>query len=187
MDGVIHTTLLTSTLFLSSLFPQASPSATVTPFPTIGQESFRVVKEAETLTDIAKAEYKNPDKVSIILEDNPWIEDPNVIVPGWNIKIRKNPLLDIVDPSVHLATSSVEVKQEEVVEIDPTPEITPVVQSVAAFASVSAPAPSPIQQPQLTPTNGPLNEEQLTYVGNCEAGMIPTKNTGNGYYGSLQF
>jgi hypothetical protein len=39
----------------------------------------------------------------------------------------------------------------------------------------------------MTTTSGPLTEEQITYLGNCEAGMNPTRNSGNGYYGAFQF
>lgn len=36
-------------------------------------------------------------------------------------------------------------------------------------------------------TNGPLNAAQIQFLGNCEAGMNPTRNSGNGYYGAFQF
>ncbi len=32
-----------------------------------------------------------------------------------------------------------------------------------------------------------LTEDQVTFLGTCEAGMDPAKNTGNGYYGAFQF
>lgn len=36
-------------------------------------------------------------------------------------------------------------------------------------------------------TGGPLNEEQITFLGTCESGMTPTRNSGNGFYGAFQF
>ena len=36
-------------------------------------------------------------------------------------------------------------------------------------------------------SNGPLSAEQIQFLGNCEAGMNPTRNSGNGYYGAFQF
>lgn len=36
-------------------------------------------------------------------------------------------------------------------------------------------------------TNGPLSWTQIQFLGNCEAGMNPTRNSGNGYYGAFQF
>ena len=34
---------------------------------------------------------------------------------------------------------------------------------------------------------GPLTEAQITALGNCESGMTPTRNSGNGFYGAFQF
>jgi len=36
-------------------------------------------------------------------------------------------------------------------------------------------------------SNGPLTPEQIQFLGSCEAGMNPTRNSGNGYYGAFQF
>ncbi len=35
--------------------------------------------------------------------------------------------------------------------------------------------------------NGSLTAAQIQFLGNCEAGMNPTRNSGNGYYGAFQF
>ena len=39
------------------------------------------------------------------------------------------------------------------------------------------------------PSSSPssLSDAAITYLGNCEAGMNPTRNSGNGYYGAVQF
>lgn len=79
--------------------------------------------------------------------------------------------------------TKIEPKEEEI------PSITPAVQSFAMSIEDT-------QVPELTPTplpldtsNSPksLNEEQIQFLGRCEAGMDPAKNTGNGYYGAFQF
>jgi len=36
-------------------------------------------------------------------------------------------------------------------------------------------------------SKGPLTTAQIQFLGNCEAGMNPTRNSGNGYYGAFQF
>lgn len=36
-------------------------------------------------------------------------------------------------------------------------------------------------------TGGPLNEAQINALGQCETGMNPATNTGNGFYGAFQF
>lgn len=56
--------------------------------------------------------------------------------------------------------------------VQPIPEVTTI--------PVSQPAP-------IAATSGPLSEEQITFLGTCEAGMNPARNSGNGYYGAFQF
>ncbi len=36
-------------------------------------------------------------------------------------------------------------------------------------------------------SNGPLNETQIQFLGNCESGMTASRNSGNGYFGAFQF
>ncbi len=36
-------------------------------------------------------------------------------------------------------------------------------------------------------TRGPLSTAQIQFLGSCEAGMSPTRNSGNSYYGAFQF
>ncbi len=38
-----------------------------------------------------------------------------------------------------------------------------------------------------TYSGGPLSEEQINFLGNCESGMTANRNSGNGYYGAFQF
>ena len=47
--------------------------------------------------------------------------------------------------------------------------------------------PAPVVQSSTTPRASTISDEAITYLGNCEAGMDPAKNTGNGYYGAFQF
>lgn len=185
MEGVLQTTLLTSILFLSSLLPNASSSASFSPLPMIGQESFFAVKEGDTLKTIAKDIYGSEDDVVILLEDNSWIWNPDYIEPGWQLKVRKNPLLMKQDqPENGSGLANAELASLP----DYLPQISPQVQSFSVFAS-----PTPTLQPTTPPTQpavysgGHLNDAQIQYLGNCEAGMDPTKNTGNGYYGAFQF
>lgn len=44
-------------------------------------------------------------------------------------------------------------------------------------------------QPVSPPSGLPkvLNDAQIQFLGNCESGMTPNKNTGNGFYGAFQF
>ena len=44
---------------------------------------------------------------------------------------------------------------------------------------------APVVQSAQVPST--ISDEALTYLGNCEAGMNPTRNSGNGYFGAFQF
>lgn len=69
------------------------------------------------------------------------------------------------------------------IEQDTPVEETPA--SVAVQAPVvTQPTQAPVAQPAAPKV---LTEEQINFLGSCEAGMDPAKNTGNGYYGAFQF
>jgi hypothetical protein len=183
MDGVMHTTLLTSAFFLSSLLPQASTSAALSPLPTIGQESFHVVKENETLSDVAKIEYNDEKKVSVLLTDNEWVANPDHIEAGWQIKIRKNPLLRSTQPDG--------VATESPTPTPPTASL-PLVQAESVIATPTLTSIDTNTQQTVTPqapltSPSSLTEEQITFLGMCESGMTATRNSGNGFYGAFQF
>jgi len=59
----------------------------------------------------------------------------------------------------------------------PTPQ--PTVEVVPSITQTQAPV--------VTNTVSPISDDALIYLGNCEAGMNPTRNSGNGYYGAFQF
>jgi outer membrane biosynthesis protein TonB len=79
----------------------------------------------------------------------------------------------------------------------PTAEPTKVVQpSTKLLAPSPAVIPTTVPQPTVVPTQtsavntseaSPISEEALTYLGNCESGMDPARNSDNDYYGAFQF
>jgi len=154
------------------------------PKPVI-EEQVHVVKTGESLSEIAILYYDNPYAWGAILEDNPQITDPNILEEGTILKIRRIPRA--VDVASLIPTPSVTVQSE--VEFEPPVPIQP---EHAAIALEATGVPEPTITPTVTSQpvysgNAPLTEAQLTYLGQCEAGMDPTKNTGNGYYGAFQF
>jgi hypothetical protein len=56
---------------------------------------------------------------------------------------------------------------------------------LAALAAAAAKAQT--LKPVSFTASGPLSQEQITYLGNCESGMTATRNSGNGFYGAFQF
>jgi hypothetical protein len=101
--------------------------------------------------------------------------------------------------SVNTPTPSAAMPTPTPTKEQPTPTPEPA-KDVPPPTKLLVPSPSviPTTVPQITvePTQppattageaSPISEEALTYLGNCEAGMNPAKNSGNGYYGAFQF
>jgi Transglycosylase-like domain len=65
-------------------------------------------------------------------------------------------------------------------EVSPTPEPT-------AIPTVVMPVVTQATIIPITSDNGSISDAALDYLGQCEAGMNPTRNSGNGYYGAFQF
>ncbi len=175
----------------SAILPTAYPThQSVSPavqFSRVMPESLlsgHIVQPGESLTSIANLQYGAEDFWTTLWNDNDWIENPELIEANQLLKLKEGgsdepealkpelqARLDQASKDAILA-----VKQEK---IAPVPTVQ-VVENVVAEIPVKAP---------IANTNSPqsLTMDQITYLGNCEAGMDPAKNTGNGYYGAFQF
>lgn len=147
----------------------AAPAHPVHSTPVVPQTRMHIVSEGESLSQIAEKSYHTKDAWATILKDNPQIADPDLIEEGTVLKLR------VATPSAEEIKQSMPTKMHDsiVLEVTPAPEVTEAVAAPVAEAPVY--------------TGGPLSEEQITFLGTCEAGMDPAKNTGNGYYGAFQF
>ena len=164
--------ILSSTLFISSsLTPAATeaPKHVFTQVLPVGNYVIHSVEKDEALSTIAFKHYGDEDYWKVIWKDNSWIEDPNVLEEGLHLRIN--------------------IEKPELSEEEPVMLATEVVMPQVQSVSVSMPTVAPVTPaPQVsTYSGGPLSEEAITYLGSCEAGNDPTKNTGNGYYGAFQF
>lgn len=195
------TGVLTSGLLLSSFSPAAptaSPSsASRVVFTQVLPEGNFVsytTNAGETLESISQDHYGDNAYWKTIWNDNQWVEDPNDLKNGLTLQLRVNKPEkpdETVDKLVE--TESVEAAQPTIAENElPTPVAVVVSPSVSPIqatntppaASVTITAPVSLSQGAAT---SPISEEAITYLGSCEAGMDPAKNTGNGYYGAFQF
>lgn len=166
--------ILSGVLALSLvLLNPSGTSSTQSTSQAIVREEVRdyIVKDGDTITKIAEKEYGSKDYWTNIWIANPWIENPNLIEKNWKLKLSED------KPTV-VATLSSELekkleKQSKTVDITPTP-IVAEAQSVQATSSI-------------TTVGGPLNDAQISFLGNCESGLTATRNSGNGYYGAFQF
>ena len=147
------------------------------------QKFIWVVKPEETLLTIAKDYYGDEKYWTTLWNDNEFITDPNIIEADQVLTLRLKAPKE--QEEIHQSL------QEKYPYIALT-TLTPAEQE-AESAGYAAPAPvvqetPPAPQPVTTThTGGLLNEAQITFLGNCEAGMNPTRNSGNGYYGAFQF
>ncbi len=180
MLGTILTSIISSALLLSTPFP-SSQSATNSYIFTrvLPQENYvaHVVEEKDTLSRIALERYGDKDYWINIWKDNPEIKNPDDLEIGTFLRI-----------SMEKPDKKFELEQKE--NSEPENE-APSLPTIQPTETVALPTTVPnLPEPEVTelpPSPNVLNDAQITYLGNCEAGMDPTKNTGNGYYGAFQF
>lgn len=134
---------------------------------TVADSRVHMVRAGESLSQIAQDNYDNKDAWTAILKDNPQVKNPDVLEEGTILKLK------IATPSAEEIKNSIQTPMHDSIAVEATPAITT--------------APTATQPATATYTGGPLTEEQLTFLGTCEAGMNPTRNSGNGYYGAFQF
>lgn len=157
--------LLSGVLALSIVLlnPSSTPSTPTTSLVSQTKEMRDyAVKEGDTLSTIAEKEYGSVDFWTNIWNDNDWIEQPNLIEKDWKLKIRNTKPLATATLSAALEKKIQQKRQIANIQTSPT---------ASTF----------------TYTGGPLNEAQITFLGNCESGMTAERNSGNGYFGAFQF
>lgn len=137
-----------------------------------------MVKSDDTLSSIAESFYGDDEYWTTIWNDNPFLIDENVITEGMKLKIRTEKPLLIQQPKEH-ASSDITPTPTFVETLDPL-SLTP-----SSSDAISDASPTPPFVPSYT--GGPLTDEQLDFLGNCESGMTATRNSGNGFYGAFQF
>jgi hypothetical protein len=170
LQTIINTFVTAVSLVSLTTAPAEFPATPI----QVNQERVHAVKSGESLSLLAQAYYHNPDAWVSILKDNPTVTHPDRIEAGTLLKIRYIPLA--VDASESAALQPVEQPVHDSIVLE------------ASQAAIQTATPSTVPTaPQNAYIGGPLSEEQLTFLGNCEAGMNPTRNTGNGYYGAFQF
>jgi hypothetical protein len=166
------TTVLSSALFLSTSVASPTPAANQVVFTRVLPEKDFVgymVEKDSTLAGVAQNAYGSEDYWTVVWNDNPMITDPDVVKKDQIVKIRAQK--PVVPTKLTEQKNDAYLKQigyQSVLQAQPT--VMPTQAPVAPATSASG-----------------ISEEAITYLGNCEAGMNPAKNTGNGYYGAFQF
>ena len=176
MIGLSETTLLALGITFSTFAPQSTPSASLNDILSSTREYSYTVQSGDSLGSIARDKYGSEAYWTTIWNDNKTLVNPNVIHSDLELTLRVDKPLIIEESEREYASEVVQIVQSEFVQA----------QSTESSATQSAVPVGDIDFEQQS-VNGPLTEEQLTFLGNCEAGMNPATNTGNSYYGAFQF
>lgn len=178
--GILATSMLSTALPTT---PNPTPGYSFSQVITQNNYSNYIVQKGDYLSLIAEKYYGSEDYWTNIWNDNPEIENAAELKANWVIKIRdiKTTLPEALKPELEgrIAGSSA------IVVAIPAPVKAVPEAMVAANISQVPVATQPPAVQQASPTV--LNDAQINYLGSCEAGMDPAKNTGNGYYGAFQF
>ncbi|MFV0411379.1 MAG: transglycosylase family protein [Paracoccus sp. (in: a-proteobacteria)] len=122
-----------------------------------------VIKSGDTLIKIAN---ENKTTYPRLFDANPKIKNPDIIHPGDKVRIPH--------------------KDEELKKRELPSSI--VAQAPVAYGSAPTPAyQRPVQNPQPVPATTSVGSGVWDRLAACESGGNWSINTGNGYYGGLQF
>lgn len=187
ITGLLATSVITST---QPITQHAVPYQSFTPVLNLSVFSNYIVQDGDYMSLIAHVIYGSEDYWTNLWNDNPEISDPAILEPGMVLKIRKSKtaLPEALKPELVSRLDS-SVLPVDVSYTYSTEGGASLAQSVATSTAENAVTPVPAAAQQVSTGSAPqsLTEEQITYLGSCEAGMDPAKNTGNGYYGAFQF
>ncbi|MGH7204445.1 MAG: transglycosylase family protein, partial [Candidatus Levyibacteriota bacterium] len=130
-----------------------------------------------------------------IWNDNLGIADPDDIASKIIvINVNKTDKPADLTPDLAIRQDELNQKKNQVYlqSIDYIP-VTNTTQSPSSTTAMRMPTAAPMQTPasvvpQATASSAStISDQAVDSLGSCEAGMDPTKNTGNGYYGAFQF
>lgn len=140
-----------------------------------------VVQEGEYVSLLAERFYGSENYWTNIWNDNPQLQNADHLQAGTILRIAGNKTI-----LPEALSASLSARSEPVYTVTPS---YPNTQESSVVTTEPAQAVEPVATAQSSVDNSPqsLNSEQITYLGQCEAGMDPAKNTGNGYYGAFQF
>jgi hypothetical protein len=158
------------TILLSALSAQLTLKPSITPTPATPQIVYsRVLTDKNYVTYAVEHDTKTYSlqvkKVGVVIQlpnlQNDIVNNDKLLQPSSTISSSTDvyPVVPTVSPTAQ-----------------PTVEPTIVIQQVT-----QAPIPS------ASSSDGSISDAALVALGNCEAGMNPARNSGNGYYGAFQF
>lgn len=202
IQTILITALSTQLNFVKPALSSTPPTPQVVFTRVLPEQNYvsYVVEKNDTLKSIALAYYGTEDAWTILAKDNPNVSDPENLTEGMLLKIRVENDQKAQDAASQVAQNqSVLVKRLDEpiagVSASPTddnmvmPTPTPTITVIPTQTEVTAPSAPVVTQAPIVVSRAasPISDEAITSLGNCEAGMNPTRNSGNGYYGAFQF
>ncbi len=175
MVETILTTVLSSALYVTSAaFAPAATAPEVALTRVLPENSYiaYTVKDTDSLAAISERHYGSVDYWTTIWNDNTWITDPENIEADMLLQLRSE------KPSEPEALADANVERQDAIiqeKNDAYMQQLVIVPTAVPTSVTASSAP------------GTISDEAVTYLGSCEAGNDPAKNTGNGYYGAFQF
>lgn len=198
----VITNLLATTLYItSSAFAANAVVPQVVFAQTLPQQGFvsHELKQNDSLANISTRYYGSEDFWTNIWNDNTWILDPENVEKDKLVKISIAKPVVVEELIPELSGRSAELSDQKNKEylanigyitkshVEAVVEATET-ETVQTLLPTQAPVVTPAVLPVApTSTSDAISEEAVTYLGQCEAGNDPAKNTGNGYYGAFQF
>ncbi len=166
-------TFLSLTMSGALFFASASaitPAVPLTQYVPQNNWVSYAVEKKETLSVIAEKKYGDKEYWTTLWNDNASLQDPESVQEGNLLRVRaqKPEAPDVLVKDLKEKAAAKE-------------------RAANTYAQVYLPVVVNASSNNLVRASGPLTEEQVNFLGSCEAGLNPAKNTGNGYYGAFQF
>lgn len=184
LPGALAFTMLASQITPAPLSSYGPSSSVVEK-----QKLILMAKTEESLQSISKIYYGDEKYWTTLWNSNEQVSDPHHIPPGTLLTIPASHPQNPEDLSQKITETYVSHVSESVPEVHEQ-VVTGFVQSASVSAVISPEpifsiSPTPTVTEQVSPKT--LTDAQITFLGNCEAGMVASRNSGNGYYGAFQF
>lgn len=172
----------TAAVFVSAIaLTVYSPSPASAVEPTNDEPNMVQVKPGDFLSKIAK---KNDTTYKRLFNANTDIKHPDVIYPGDDIRIPSD-TENLKSRSLPSGTPAPKQETAPAVSAAPTPApAAPAPQPQAAAPAPGTPAP---RQKAPAPETTQISGSVWDRLAQCESGGNWSINTGNGFYGGLQF
>lgn len=173
-------------MFASSVLVSTAPAAPapLTQVLPVNNHVAQNVTVDGTLGDLAQDYYGDANQWTTLWNDNPWIADPDVVHKNSVLSVRTE---KPAQPEALAADVKVKAdKKEALKSVQAQTQITTLLHSSEGISQV-LPTPQPLAPQPVAAGPQVLSDDQINFLGSCEAGMDPAKNTGNGYYGAFQF